>query len=98
MASEQNERGVVIVTDAETLQRVVEAAVRAALKGHQEPARPDLPEWLDVRGAAKVLDVCQRTVTNMAKAGTLPAHRVGRLWRFRREDVLDCFERMHVAV
>jgi excisionase family DNA binding protein len=43
--------------------------------------------WLDTAGAASVLGVHPRTVMKFVVAGRLAASRVGKLWRFRREDV-----------
>jgi excisionase family DNA binding protein len=66
------------------LREVVGAAVREAVEGlrHAEPA-----VWLDTAGAASVLAVHPRTVMKFVAAGRLAASRVGKLWRFRREDV-----------
>jgi excisionase family DNA binding protein len=43
---------------------------------------------LDVEGAASVLGVSTRTVYNLARKGEIPAMRVGREWRFARQNLI----------
>lgn len=43
---------------------------------------------LDVEGAAAVLGVSTRTVYNLARKGEIPAMRVGREWRFARQNLI----------
>ena len=38
---------------------------------------------------ADILKVSKKTVLRLVHDGTLPAAKVGRAWRFRRQDVLD---------
>lgn len=79
----------VIVVSPDELRTIVREAVRAELAARAEPA-----EWLDAQGAAELLNVHARTVTNLAKRGELRASKVGKkLLRFRRDDVLDYLER-----
>ncbi len=44
------------------------------------------PIW-DTVDAARYLRVHPRTITRMAKRGELPAIHLGRLWRFRKDDL-----------
>lgn len=58
----------------------------AALEG------PMLGQVLDAAGAAVLLKVSTKTVLKLARAGELPARKVGREWRFETSALLD-----HVA-
>jgi excisionase family DNA binding protein len=91
---------VIVVSPAE-LAELVRAAVREALDEHGVTAAnvaPPPAEWLDAKGAAKLLGVHVRTVGNLAAPGPngelpkLPSSRVGRLLRFRRTAVLAFLE------
>lgn len=77
-----------VVVDAAELEALVQRAVRRALD--ERPAEP--AEWLDTAAAADLLDVHPRTVTRLARSGELASSRVGKLWRFRRADVLAYLE------
>ena len=43
-----------------------------------------LEPLIDSGEAAKLLQICPRTVLRMARLGKIPAFRIGRLWRFRK--------------
>lgn len=43
--------------------------------------------WLDVHRAAAHVDVSEPTILRAARAGALQGFKVGKLWRFRREDL-----------
>jgi excisionase family DNA binding protein len=58
----------------------------AALEG------PSVGQVLDASGAALLLKVSTKTVLKLARAGELPARKVGREWRFETSALLD-----HVA-
>lgn len=47
-----------------------------------------LPELTDSRQAAGLLGISWRQVQRMAKAGTIPAVKVGKLWRFPKGKLL----------
>ena len=47
--------------------------------------------YLTTDEAAAYLKVCRKTVYRLARAGRLPAVRVGRHWRFRRRDLQAWF-------
>ena len=53
---------------------------------------PGLDQVLDAQGAAFLLKVSTKTVLRLARAGELPARKVGREWRFETSALLD-----HVA-
>ena len=43
---------------------------------------------LDVEGAAALLGVSTRTIYTLARKGAIPATRVGREWRFARQNLI----------
>ena len=45
-------------------------------------------EILDVEGAAGLLGVSPRTIYTLARKGEIPATRVGREWRFARQNLI----------
>lgn len=50
-----------------------------------EPA--SLPRFLTPEEVAGLLRVSRRTVYNWLRSGQLPALRIGKVWRVRREDI-----------
>ena len=85
-------------TEIETLIQKVSAATLAAFREEislDEDGKPRDAggEFLDVRGAAKLLRVSVGTVHNLAKNGRLKKSFVGRQVRFLRADVLAIFDR-----
>lgn len=48
---------------------------------------------LTVQEVADLLKVCPRTVSNMAKKGEIPASKIGHLWRFDEESILQWLRR-----
>ena len=46
-----------------------------------------LKDWLSVREVAKHLKVSKETVYKWLAAQSIPAHRVGKLWRFDAEEI-----------
>ena len=44
-------------------------------------------EILTIQEVAKLLKVADKTVYTMSQKGSLPAFKVGGLWRFRRQDL-----------
>lgn len=83
-AAEQLRRRVVVLEEDE-LEALVERAVRRALDMERGPRLVD--EWLDTAAAAALLSINPRTITKRAADGTIPASRIGKLWRFRRGDL-----------
>ena len=78
-------RGDVVVVSRDELRSIVRDAVREALGDRTER------EWLTREQAAEHLGVSTKTISHYVERGTLKAHKLGRLLRFRRED-LDAFE------
>jgi excisionase family DNA binding protein len=48
------------------------------------------PRWWSIKGLADDWDVSQQTVRRLIKSGKLKAHRVGRQWRIRDTDAVNC--------
>jgi excisionase family DNA binding protein len=42
---------------------------------------------LDTQEAAALLQIHPKTLQKMARAGTVPSHRIGDLWRFRASEL-----------
>lgn len=51
-------------------------------------ADDDYPEIMNVQEVADLLRVSNQTVYNLARSGKIPAAKVGREWRFRRDEIL----------
>jgi excisionase family DNA binding protein len=85
-----DEKPMVIVTDAATLRRIVDEAVRAALEAAGAPG--PTPVTIDAEDVAQMLGVTSRQVRNLATNGDLPATKVGSRWRFRHADVVAYLE------
>ena len=47
---------------------------------------------IDTKVVAEMLGVTPRTVTRLAERGEIPSFKVGDVWRFHRQDVLDYIE------
>lgn len=58
----------------------------ALLESLRQLEEPD--EVLDVRQASKLLKIGVNEVRGLARAGRLPAAKIGRGWRFSRRDLL----------
>jgi len=50
--------------------------------------------WLTLEEAAKHLKIGKSTIYRLAREGDLPAHRMGRVWRFDAEE-LDAWVKKH---
>jgi excisionase family DNA binding protein/YgiT-type zinc finger domain-containing protein len=50
------------------------------------------PDNLNVEEVADLLRVSNQTVYNMIKDGRLPAYKVGREWRFNRQEIIDALD------
>lgn len=59
------------------------------MTGTGSATNTNLPELLDTRQAAQVLNVTPRMVTDLCKKGRIKAVRLGKLWRVNRDALLD---------
>ena len=49
----------------------------------------DADEVLTAEEAARLLKLSTKTLLRLARNGSIPGNKVGRVWRFRRSDLLD---------
>jgi len=49
---------------------------------------PSMDKWLTLEQIAEYLQMSTSSIYKMAQAGKIPAYKVGRQWRFRKE-VID---------
>lgn len=46
-----------------------------------------VPQFLDLRTAARLLCISERSLWGLATEGKIPAFRVGKLWRFSADEL-----------
>lgn len=46
-----------------------------------------MSEWLDVESTAKYLGISQSQLYNLAQAVRIPANRIGKVWRFNKDEI-----------
>ncbi len=46
-----------------------------------------IDKWISVDGAAEYLDVSSVTIYRWLEKGRIPAHRVGKQWRFKLSEI-----------
>lgn len=46
-------------------------------------------KWLSVQGIADHLGISKETVYRWLEKGAIPAHRIGKLWRFKSSEIDD---------
>lgn len=85
--SAANDTSLVVTLTRAQLEELVESAVRRVLDAR--PAAAPADEWLDTDAAATLLGVHPRTVQKLVAREGLPAHRIGRLYRLRRTEVVE---------
>ena len=44
-------------------------------------------KWIGIEEAAIYLDVTKDTVRNLIKKTDIPAHKIGKLWKFKRSEL-----------
>lgn len=55
-------------------------------------------EFLSIEEAAKLLGVDYKTIYRLVRSGEIPAARIGRVYRIKRRDLDEFFERSKAAV
>jgi len=65
--------------------------VQSASRGIAEGGAEDKPDFLALPEVAALLQVSHQTIYNMVRDGRLQAQKVGREWRFRREELDQLF-------
>lgn len=57
-----------------------------------------MEDWIGIEAAASYLDVTKDTIRNWIKKTDIPAHKIGKLWKFKRAE-LDAWVRSgHSAI
>lgn len=79
--------GVAILTPNEVCD-LVRLVIREELANHRDPGR----DVLTTDRVAEMLNVHPKTVAKLVTRDGLPAHRLGREYRFNRTEVLDWLE------
>jgi excisionase family DNA binding protein len=64
-----------------------EAEIASSLQSH------DGPEWLTTEGAAEYLGISVGSVRNMTSRGQLPYRKLGRLNRYKKDELRDLLNR-----
>ena len=44
-------------------------------------------KWIGIEEAAEYMDVTKDTVRNWIKKTSIPAHKVGKLWKFKKSEL-----------
>lgn len=44
-------------------------------------------KWIGIEEAAKFLGVTKDTIRNWIKKNNIPAHKIGKLWKFRKSEL-----------
>ena len=44
-------------------------------------------KWISISDVAEYIDVNKDTIRNWIKSTDIPAHRVGKLWRFKKSEL-----------
>ncbi len=74
-----------VVLSPDDLRAIVREEIRAALVTRQK--QEEQGEWLTPDGVARVLGYKRRSIAGLVRRRGLPCVRVGRLLRFRRDEV-----------
>ena len=53
--------------------------------------------WLSVEEIAKHLNISKETVYRWLERGKIPAHKVGKLWRFQASEIDEWVRRGHAS-
>lgn len=54
-------------------------------KNKQE--NPTMDKWLTLEQIAEYLQMSTSSIYKMAQAGKIPAYKIGRQWRFKKEEI-----------
>ena len=47
----------------------------------------NMEDWIGIEAAASYLDVTKDTIRNWIKKTDIPAHKIGKLWKFKRVEL-----------
>lgn len=57
-----------------------------------------MEDWIGIKAAAKYLDVTKDTIRNWIKKTDIPAHKIGKLWKFKRAELDVWVKSGHSAI
>ncbi len=60
--------------------------------GLADSTATEKPDFLNVQEVAELLRVSNQTVYNMLRDGRLSAHKLGKEWRFSRDEIIDAMQ------
>ena len=57
------------------------------MAGNTKQNNTPMDKWLTLEQIAEYLQMSTSSIYKMAQAGKIPAYKVGRQWRFKREEI-----------
>lgn len=57
-----------------------------------------MEDWIGIDAAAQYLDVTKDTIRNWIKKTDIPAHKIGKLWKFKRIELDEWVKSGHSAL
>lgn len=57
------------------------------MTGNTKQNNTPMDKWLTLEQIAEYLQMSTSSIYKMAQAGKIPAYKVGRQWRFKREEI-----------
>jgi excisionase family DNA binding protein len=57
------------------------------MAGNTKQNNTPIDKWLTLEQIAEYLQMSTSSIYKMAQAGKIPAYKVGRQWRFKREEI-----------
>ena len=57
-----------------------------------------MEDWIGIEAAANYLDVTKDTIRNWIKKTDIPAHKIGKLWKFKRVELDAWVKSGHSAI
>ncbi len=61
--------------------------------GKNRQNKLDMDKWLTLEQIAEYLQMSTSSIYKMAQAGKIPSYKVGRQWRFKKEEIDKWVER-----
>ena len=58
-----------------------------AMSGRKKEEGSAMDKWLTIEQIAEYLQMSTSSIYKMAQKGKIPAYKVGRQWRFRKEEI-----------
>lgn len=55
--------------------------------GNDKQGKLNMNKWLTLEQIAEYLQMSTSSIYKMAQAGKIPAYKVGRQWRFKKEEI-----------